>query len=67
MTRCKHCKKLTHSEHLYVVFQKEDIDKVYEFMSLENWTPAYQYTDNLPKKYGMLKIVDIYIHFLFQE
>ena len=52
---------------MYVVFQKEDIDKVYEFMSLENWTPAYQYTDNLPKKYGMLKIVDIYIHFLFQE
>ena len=69
MTRCQHCKKLTHSEHLYVTYKIDDFDKVHELMSLIGFTPKYMYHDeelknSSPNEYGKLKCGDIYIHFL---
>ena len=69
MTRCQHCKKLTHSEDLNVYFKKEDVDKVFELEELEKWTPKYLYSQselsNSPlEEFGKLKCGDIYIHFV---
>lgn len=66
MTRCQHCKKLTHSQDLIVYYDANDHDKVFELISLENWTPRYMYSrvDGVPpEEYGKLKCGDIYIHF----
>ena len=68
MTRCQHCKKLTHSADLYVKFDVEDMDKIHELQSLQHWTSAFQYyfNDN-PLEIGKLKCGDIYIHFIAKE
>lgn len=34
MTRCQHCKKLTHSEDLTVYYKSEDYGKVFELTRL---------------------------------
>jgi Protein of unknown function (DUF551) len=72
MSRCQHCKKLTHSEHLKVYFKEEDFEKIQELTSLEKWTPKYLYPKDelhksLPEEYGMLKCGDIYIHFIMSK
>jgi len=70
MTRCQHCKKLTHSEDLYVEYNVEDQGKIMELSSLIGWTPFYQYAgiSNSPTpEYGRLKCGDIYIHFLVKR
>lgn len=72
MTRCQHCKKLTHSQDLYVFYKQEDFEKVYELIGLSNWTLKYMYDLNeleksSPSEYGKLKCGDIYIHFVMQE
>ena len=65
MTRCQHCDRLTHSEHLYVYFDHKDLDKVFELQSLECWTPGYMYDNrSSPSEMGKLKCGDIYIHFV---
>lgn len=69
MSRCQHCKKLTHSEDLYVFFKREDLEKIYELLRLINWTPKYMYDkedleNSSPNEYGKLKCGDIYIHFV---
>lgn len=65
MSRCKHCNKLTHSEHLVVEFDIKDMEKVIELQSLENWTAAFMYVNRNtpPEEFGMLKCGDIFIHF----
>jgi len=58
---------LTHSEDLFVEYNIEDQDKVFELTSLIGWTPRYQYYENaqvLHDEYGKLKCGDIYIHFI---
>lgn len=72
MSRCQHCKKLTHSEHLYVTYKSEDFEKVHELISLVDWIPKYMYEKNeleksSPYEYGKLKCGDIYIHFVMLE
>lgn len=72
MSRCQHCKKLTHSEHLFVYFDKKDIEKVMELQQLETWIPKYMYFNiqsegNPPSEYGQLKCGDIVIHFVQKE
>lgn len=69
MTRCQHCKKLTHSEHIVVEYNIEDQDKIHELISLENWIPHYLYHEpsNLTTEYGKLKCGDIWIHFKIKE
>lgn len=66
MTRCQHCKKLTHSIDLVVEYEIEDQDKVFELTSLEDWKPKYLYSNFEaipPEEYGKLKCGDIWIHF----
>jgi hypothetical protein len=66
MTKCQHCKKLTHSEHLNVYYHPKDQEKIHELTQMENWTPKYMYqnpSDN-PLEYGKLKVGDIVIHFI---
>jgi hypothetical protein len=72
MGRCQYCKKLTHSEHLYVRYKIEDFEKVHELMSLSDWTPKYMYSayeleNSSSREYGKLKCGDIYIHFVMSE
>lgn len=69
MSRCQHCKKLTHSEDLYVTYKKEDFEKVMELRHLENWTAKFMYSPHEKSscpagEYGKLKCGDIYIHFI---
>lgn len=67
LSRCQHCDKLTHSEHLYVEYDAADQDKIFELTCLKDWAPAYMYfkgTDDKPFEYGKLKCGDIYIHFV---
>lgn len=67
MSRCQHCNKLTHSEHLYVEYDPVDQNKVFELTSLIGWSPRYQYyqdADTSREEYGKLKCGDIYIHFI---
>ncbi len=69
MSRCQHCKKLTHSEDLNVYYHPKDQEKVYELTSMRDWTSKFayaQYDDRLndPNEYGKLKVGDIYIHFI---
>lgn len=66
MSRCQHCNKLTHSEHLIVEYDLSDGEKVYELRNLENWTCGFEYAhekDFVPTEYGKLKCGDIWIHF----
>ena len=72
MSRCQHCNKLTHSEHLDVYFDAIDFDKIAEFHELQNWTPKFMYSSNdermnNPCEYGKLKIGDIIVHFIQME
>jgi hypothetical protein len=64
MTRCQHCKKLTHSEHMNVYFDIEDMDKIREFQELEQWRPALAYEAEDPNEIGKMKIGDIFLHFI---
>lgn len=69
MSRCQHCKKLTHSEDLYVYYNNKDFEKVFELTGLTHWTNKYLYgRDELKEasqhEYGKLKCGDIYIHFV---
>lgn len=69
MTRCQHCKKLTHFEDLDVYYDINDFDKVRELLEMENWTPKHMYLQsddriNNRNEYGELKVGDIYIHFI---
>lgn len=66
MARCQHCNKLTHSEHLDVEFELEDIQKVGELSVLQNWFSAWQYQNDpcRAREYGKLKCGDIWIHFI---
>ncbi len=69
MSRCQHCKKLTHSEDLYVKYKVEDFEKVYELVGISGWTHKFMYDDkelrnSCAEEYGKLKCGDIYIHFL---
>jgi hypothetical protein len=66
MTRCQHCAKLTHGEHLYVEYDSQDADKIIELATLKNWIAGYQY-DNQPTEIGKLKCGDIWIHFLIKQ
>jgi hypothetical protein len=71
VSRCQHCGKLTHSQHVYVSYKKEDADKIYELSQLEKWTPQWQYTsdelyESSPNEYGKLKCGDIYVHFVME-
>jgi hypothetical protein len=65
MTRCQHCNKLAHSEHLVVEYDPGDHEKVFELSYLKDWKPVYLYTnpDVSPQEYGKLKCGDIWIHF----
>ncbi len=72
MSRCQHCKKLTHSEDLYVTFKTVDFDKVHELIDLLNWTPKYMYDKHELEEsscceFGKLKCGDIYIHFVSSQ
>lgn len=72
MTRCQHCKKLTHPEDLYVTYKIEDQEKVSELSGLSDWTPKFMYShydlENASSaEYGKLKCGDIYIHFLAKK
>ncbi len=72
MTRCQHCKKLTHSADLYVSYKTDDFEKVHELIGLSNWTPKYMYEKNeieksSPSEYGKLKCGDIYVHFVSSQ
>ena len=65
MSRCPHCKKLTHSEHLYVRCYSEDLDKLHELQDEKNWTRKFMYSENelilsTPHEYGKLKVGDLY-------
>lgn len=66
MTRCQHCNKLTHSHHLNVYVNSNDMDKVVELQSLIDWTTAYMYANKStdPREYGTLKCGDIILHFI---
>lgn len=69
MSRCQHCKKLTHSEDLDVYFDIKDHEKVSEFLSLLAWTPKYNYDPGDERllnlnECGKLKVGDIIIHFI---
>ena len=69
MSRCQHCKKLTHSEHLFVTFNPKDLEKVGELTTFENWMPRYSYQglgrgNDSPHEYGKLIVGDIHIHFI---
>jgi len=69
MTRCQHCNKLTHSEHLDVYYDMSDQDKIIELETMEFWTPKFMYSPydermNNPNEYGKLKVGDIIIHFI---
>ncbi len=64
MTRCQHCKKLTHSEDLNVYFDMADYDKVSELRDMEKWVPAFMYNNHQPSEVGKLKCGDIIIHFI---
>lgn len=68
MTRCQHCDKLTHTEHMYVEFYENDMDKVYELRRLIDWDDKfiYQHMGIHPNEYGRLKCGDIYIHFIWK-
>jgi hypothetical protein len=67
MSRCQHCNKLTHSEHLIVYYEGSDHDKICELMSLTAWTSSYHYLKDdehyASREFGKLKCGDIYIHF----
>ena len=71
MARCQHCKRLTHSEHLIVYYDREDHEKVYELVALENWIPVYQYHRDDPHisldEYCKLECGDIHIHFRIKK
>lgn len=66
MSRCQHCKKLTHSEDVYVTYDKKDHEKIIELRCAENWQCPWQYIGDLPGEIGRLKVGDIYIHFVSQ-
>lgn len=66
MTRCPHCKKLTHSEDLNVYFDIKDYDKIEELTTHEKWVPFWEYSKhnyNSPE-IGYLRVLDINIHFI---
>jgi hypothetical protein len=71
MSRCQHCNKLTHSEHLIVYYDPIDHEKVHELSSLQNWTSSYMYMHGdpyfCPNEFGKLKCGDIYVHFRFKS
>lgn len=71
MSRCQHCHKLTHSEHVIVYYDIKDVDKIYELLSLQNWTGTYMYHKDDPylsrSELGKLKCGDIYVHFRIFE
>ena len=67
MSKCQHCNKLTHSEHLNVFFDLKDYDKIEELMTLAEWHSDYHYKSNNPEEIGKLKCGDIYIHFLCKK
>lgn len=69
MSRCQHCKKLTHSEDLIVEFDAKDLEKVRELREMETWFSPYQYANEDTKKeeIGKLKCGDIWIHFLVRN
>lgn len=67
MTRCQHCKKLTHSEHMNVYFPLEDLEKIRELSTSLYWVPKWQYEyPNLtsPNELGLLIVGDIKLHFI---
>ena len=67
MTRCQHCKKLTHSEDLFVEFDIADMDKIHELVALIDWQPFFMYANDHhggSAEYGKLKCGDIWIHFV---
>ncbi len=72
MSRCQHCKKLTHSENLDVYFDVKDFDKISELQEMQDWTPKFMYSPsderrNNPNEYGKIKVGDIIIHFIAKE
>lgn len=70
MSRCQHCKKLTHTEHLYVEYQKKDLELIDEMSKDINFDFAYSYLGHLTPhlgEYGRLKCGDIYIHFVCKK
>ena len=65
MSRCPHCKKLSHSEDLYVYVDMRDIEKIEELMADIDWVPAYMYAKHEnPSEWGYLKKCDIKIRFM---
>jgi hypothetical protein len=66
MSRCQHCNKLTHSEHLNVYYDIEDQDKIRELEQMDAWTSKYMYSNpsKHPYEYGKLKVGDIFLHFI---
>lgn len=72
MSRCQHCHKLTHSEHLDVYFDQESIEKVQEIERMQGWTHAHMYDahdkrrDNAAE-FGKIKVGDIIVHFIVKK
>ncbi len=62
MSRCQHCNKLTHSQHIKVYFEIEEFEKITELYELKEWIPAYMY-DSSRDEIGKLKCGDMWIHF----
>lgn len=70
MARCQHCKKLTHSEHLYVEYDVSQQNQVDELSESLGWKPSSEYilsSQVKPNEYGRLKCGDIYIHFIVKS
>lgn len=69
MTRCHHCNKPTHSEHLDVEVNISDMEKVKELQCLESWQSAWSYQNDplRANEYGKMKCGDIWIHFILKR
>ncbi len=65
MSRCQHCDKLTHNQHMNVYINIEDMEKLEELQSLASWNPAFSYNPKHNAEYGKLKLAcDIVLHFI---
>ena len=65
MSRCQHCKNLTHSENLYVYVNVKDYDKIEELMCDKDWKSNYMYLKHEnPYEIGYLEKCDIKIRFI---
>jgi hypothetical protein len=69
MSRCQHCKKLTHSEDVNVYYDVINQEAINELAQMEHWTPKFLYAQddfrsNAPQEFGKLRVGDIVLHFI---